>query len=543
MSFGYDGIDRLITTTYPLGSTETLTYDGDSNVLTRKTRANQTISFVYDTLNRLTKKTPPSPAPVVSYAYDLVGRLTGVSDTSAAIVAAVPPGGPSVQYATTATYDALNRPTGISWSPAPTAAPPTAGSVTFGHSYNKANQRIGQTATDNTWFNYPAATPGTVSYTADTLNRYTAVGAVNPTYDANSNRTSDGTYTFGYDSENRLTSATGAGNTATYTFDAQGRRKTKTVNGTTTVFVTDAGNREVLEYDGATGAILRWYAYGLGSNDVLNQVNIVAGTRATLVPDILGSVIGSQDSGSGTLSKIGYLPYGKSASAGPFGYTGQRVDPETGGLYYYRARHYSPAWGRFMQTDPIGYGGGVNFYAYVGNDPLNLVDPFGKATLQIGLAGSLSLPFGIIIPLGIGIAIDSSGHIGIYNYTGLGAQFGASADAGISVQVSNAKTISDLTGPFLNASAHGGIGLGGSVDYFRGPSLNGQVSGVGFTIGGAIGASVAVAVTNTEIYAPFGDGSDSSALPTPTASTPALNPSSPSGAALAGLGASSNLGK
>jgi hypothetical protein len=70
---------------------------------------------------------------------------------------------------------------------------PVAGSVTFGHSYNKANQRIGQTVSDNAWLNYPAATPGPVSYTADALNRYTAVGAVSPTYDANSNLTSDGT--------------------------------------------------------------------------------------------------------------------------------------------------------------------------------------------------------------------------------------------------------------------------------------------------------------------------------------------------------------
>ena len=152
------------------------------------------------------------------------------------------------------------------------------GTVTFGHSYNKANQRIGQTVSDNTWLNYPAATP-TVSYTADALNRYTTVGAVSPTYDGNGNLTSDGTFTLGYDAENRLTSASGAGNTASYSFDAQGRRKTKTVNGTTTVFVTDAGNREVLEYDGASGAIQRWYAYGLGSNDVLNQTNVVAGTR------------------------------------------------------------------------------------------------------------------------------------------------------------------------------------------------------------------------------------------------------------------------
>jgi YD repeat-containing protein len=111
-----------------------------------------------------------------------------------------------------------------------------------------------------------------------------------------------------------LTSAVGAGNTASYSYDAQGRRKTKAVNGgTTTVFVTDAGNREVLEYNGASGAILRWYACGIGSNDVLNQTNVAAGTRTAFIPDIQGSVIASLDSSSGTLSKIGYLPYGKSA--------------------------------------------------------------------------------------------------------------------------------------------------------------------------------------------------------------------------------------
>jgi RHS repeat-associated protein len=290
----------------------------------------------------------------------------------------------------------MNRPTAVTLSPAPTAAAaPAASSVTFAHSYNKANQRIGQTVTDNTWLNYPAATPGTVSYASNALNQYTAVGAVTPTYDGNGNLTSDGTFSFGYDAENRLTSASGAGNTASYAFDAQGRRKTRTVNGTTTVFVTDAANREVLEYDGASGAILRWYAYGLGPNDVLGQMNVATATRATPVPDMLGSVIGSLDSGSGILSKVGYLPYGKSATAsGPFGYTGQRIDPETGGLYYYRARHYSPAWGRFLQADPIGARGGINLYAYVRNDPINLVDQFGLApdTPNANSASTIVLP-------------------------------------------------------------------------------------------------------------------------------------------------------
>jgi hypothetical protein len=56
----------------------------------------------------------------------------------------------------------------------------TNSSVSFAHPFNRANQRIGQSATDNSWINYPAATPATVSYGADALNQYTADGAVTP---------------------------------------------------------------------------------------------------------------------------------------------------------------------------------------------------------------------------------------------------------------------------------------------------------------------------------------------------------------------------
>jgi hypothetical protein len=140
---------------------------------------------------------------------------------------------------------------------------------------------------------------------------------------------------------------------------------------------------------------------------------------------------------------------------------------------------------------------GFAIYAYVGNDPLNAVDPSGLWTFQLGVAASINLPLGLTIPFGGGLAIDTQLNVATYGYLGGGLQVGAEVEAGMSLQVSNAKTIGDLTGPFNYNSAHAGAGYGGSLDLFYGPSEHGPVVGGGVTIGAAAGASISTGVTTT----------------------------------------------
>jgi RHS repeat-associated protein len=79
------------------------------------------------------------------------------------------------------------------------------------------------------------------------------------------------------------------------------------------------------------------------------------------------------------------------------------ADP-TGARNYYRARYYDPKTGRFIGEDPIGYGGGLNFYSYVFNNPTNLTDPHGK----IGVIGGIAIVAGgVLVVTGAYVAITA----------------------------------------------------------------------------------------------------------------------------------------
>ncbi len=100
---------------------------------------------------------------------------------------------------------------------------------------------------------------------------------------------------------------------------------------------------------------------------ILGHTSGLAGARATAVDGA-----GRRQAEEGVASHFG----------NPFLFTGREYDAETG-LYYYRGRYYSPALGKFINRDPVGYrAGDANLYQYVRDNPLTRTDPTGMATVN-----------------------------------------------------------------------------------------------------------------------------------------------------------------
>lgn len=359
-----------------------------------------TIDYTYDVIRRRTSMTVAGQ-PVVNYTYDDASRLTKISrdingtvkdfnlsyDNASRRVQLQAPlykvGKGRKAYweylTTTYGYDIANRllninhqgPTAIiedllyEYDPngnrtkfTRNAGQPLRDAVT-GASYDDANEML-------------TFTPATSS-------------AKNMTYDNNGNlltvTNSCGTTNYTWDVRNRLVGISGyksdsSSLTAFFGYDAIGRRIQKTINGTTTQYVYD-GLDIIQEIQGTAKTN---YIRTLNIDEPLTRIK-ADGTVRHYVLDALGSVIALTDDSGVVKTTYTYDPFGNvtisgEASDNPFQYTGRENDGT--GLYYYRARYYSPELQRFISEDPIKIAGGdINLYSYTWNSPMIFRDVSG----------------------------------------------------------------------------------------------------------------------------------------------------------------------
>jgi RHS repeat-associated protein len=434
-NYTHDALNRLTRITYPDGSTSTYVYDKLSQV-TSATNSNGTVSLVYDKLRRLTSTTDVwgqvinyaydandrrtemafGNSRFASYAYDSVNRLTKITDNAnknttytydaeGKLVTRSLSNG----VISTLTYDGMHRL--IRLSDAQGSKKNVVTVADNNYTYNNASQIVqnvdlagthtyGYDALDRlTSASYPLT--GNESYAFDStgnrtssqrssnysyqqFNRLMSTDSASFLYDNNGNLTSrngsSGATQFAWDFENRLTNAvTPAAGSVSYKYDALGRRIQRTPStGVSTNFTYDGD--EVVRDRNSDGSSVD-YLNGAGVDNKIWQKGVA---QYFFTRDHLGSTTALTSSSGAVVERENYDSFGNTAGSNltRYGFTGRERDSVTG-LMYYRARWYDPQVGRFISEDPIGLRGGINQFAYVGNNPENRVDPSGLYEIDV----------------------------------------------------------------------------------------------------------------------------------------------------------------
>jgi RHS repeat-associated protein len=494
----YEPLGRIDTVTNALGNF-TYSYVGATSRIQNVNYPNgQTTNFLYfpNTGDRRlqeinNQKTGAVTISKFDYVYDPVGNITTWtqqtdSGTSAVIHAYDFTYDPTDQLTTARlrTTDAV--PTtlkryGYVYDPAGNRTTEQIDDAPLQASYNNMNRMLTQQAGNTFYFSGTLSKPATVtiqgkSATVSATNTFTGTAAANSgtvsitardysgnqrtntyqlsptgttksfTYDANGNLTGDGTRTFEWDAENRLTAINNGTQRSEFSYDGLSRRiriVEKTSGATTSDLRYLWCAEDLCEQRDSTGATTTARYFPQGEQQ---------GTDAFFYTrDHLGSIRELVDSTGNIRARYDYDPYGRVTKLSgdkdaSFTFAGDYMHwPSSLLLTHFRA--YDSNTGRFISQDPIFLFGGSNYYSYVLNNPENYVDPSGLVALadDLVLAGG-----GAIIGLGVQAASDLvSWHRSDWQHY-VGAAAGG-AIGGLSVEYTGGALTGALTGTTTNA--------------------------------------------------------------------------------------------
>lgn len=233
--------------------------------------------------------------------------------------------------------------------------------------------------------------------------QYSAAGCL--TNRQNSGKDYTDSLSLAWNSQYQLTTATTNGTSAeSYGYDGIGRRIFIVAGGATNWMVYD-GFQVVAEVDNA-GNLKKSYVYGASIDSPISMTSFGTTTNTYyFIKDHLGSTLALTDARGIIVESYRYDAWGR--VLGIYDGGGTQIDESALGnrilwmgreysarssLYYFRARWYDPAIGKWISSDPIGVSGGVNQYVFCANNPVNKVDPFGlwawdNDWVQMGVGG------------------------------------------------------------------------------------------------------------------------------------------------------------